>query len=251
MIEQLRQKAGELLEKKEVSLIIGYGQGSSARDTFPVFISRPEDAERLIFTPFCTNNLALYCVKKEVASRGKIGLVARPEEIRSISVLVQEEQLAPHDVALIGVYCEEAGNENAECGLLSGSSLKALEKEIASRFKGRDLSDETIAKVRELEALSPKERWVFWEKEFSRCIKCYACRQACPLCYCTQCIVEKNQLQWIPTSPHSYGNYSWNMIRAFPLAGRCISCGAWPVQFSWDTGFLWFGVRLYLPSGPV
>ena len=69
-----------------------------------------------------------------------------------------------------------------------------------------------------------EERWNFWEKEFEKCIKCYACRQACPLCYCEQCIVEKSMPQWIDSSPTTKGNFAWNIIRAFHLSGRCIGC---------------------------
>lgn len=226
MIEELRKRARELLEKGEVAVIIGYGQGDSPPETFPLFVSNPGEVDHLIFNPFCTNNLALYLVRKEVSLLGRPGLAARPEEIRTVSVLVQESQVKPEDVVLIGVFCSEPGKEGAPCGMLEGKTLEELEKEVRERFKGRDLSGEELARVRELEALPPEERWVFWEGEFSRCIKCYACRQACPLCYCERCIVEKNQPQWIPSSSHALGNYSWNLVRAFHLAGRCVSCGA-------------------------
>lgn len=67
---------------------------------------------------------------------------------------------------------------------------------------------------------SPKERWEFWEKQFSRCVKCYACRQVCPLCYCEVCIADKNQPQWIETSSHTRGNYHWNLIRGVAPVGK-------------------------------
>ena len=61
-------------------------------------------------------------------------------------------------------------------------------------------------------------------KQFSKCIKCYACSNICPLCFCDRCIVEKNQPQWIDPSAHPRGNLSWNVTRAYHLAGRCINC---------------------------
>jgi ferredoxin len=76
-----------------------------------------------------------------------------------------------------------------------------------------------------IEAMDLTERWVFWQTEFSRCFKCYACRQACPLCYCDQCTVEMNQPQWIPVASTGQGNLEWHLMRAMHLAGRCISCG--------------------------
>lgn len=226
MIEQLRQRARELLEQGKVALVIGYGQGVSPRTTFPVFIKKAEEVDRLIFNPFCRNNLAVYLTRKDIMLKGAVGLVARPEEVRSVAVLVQEQQFDPERVVLIGVACAEPGKEGAACELLKGRTLKELEAEAAQGLQGRDPGRDVAERLRELEAMTPEERLAFWEREFSRCIRCYACRQACPMCYCESCIVEKNQPQWIPSSPRPLGNYFWNVIRAFHLAGRCIGCGA-------------------------
>ena len=80
--------------------------------------------------------------------------------------------------------------------------------------------------LEKLDAMSPSERHQFWREQFDKCIRCYACRQACPLCICSRCIAEKNQPQWVESSPHPRGNFSWNLIRAYHLAGRCIECEA-------------------------
>lgn len=50
--------------------------------------------------------------------------------------------------------------------------------------------------ARKLEQMTSVERFSFWEGEFSRCIKCYACRAACPMCWCRRCVVDNNQPQW-------------------------------------------------------
>ena len=88
-----------------------------------------------------------------------------------------------------------------------------------------EAAEEEFAEVDQMEALPPEERWEFWKDHFDRCIRCYACRQVCPMCYCKRCIVEKNQPQWVETSPHLRGNTAWNVIRAFHLTGRCVGCG--------------------------
>jgi len=69
------------------------------------------------------------------------------------------------------------------------------------------------------------EREAWWERQFASCIRCYACRQVCPLCYCERCIADENQPQWIARSPSLKNNESWNIIRAFHLTGRCVECG--------------------------
>ena len=73
--------------------------------------------------------------------------------------------------------------------------------------------------------MSPAERMSFWAQEFERCVKCYACRQVCPLCYCERCIADKNRPVAIDTSATPKGNFAWHITRAFHLAGRCVGCG--------------------------
>ncbi len=72
---------------------------------------------------------------------------------------------------------------------------------------------------------SPAERMAWWAEEFDRCVKCYACRQVCPLCYCERCIADKNRPVAISTSASPEGNFAWHITRAFHLAGRCVGCG--------------------------
>ena len=80
-------------------------------------------------------------------------------------------------------------------------------------------------RVAALDDLPVEERWAFWTEQFNKCVRCYACRQVCPLCICERCIVEKTQPQWIESSAHPRGNLSWNVTRAIHLAGRCVDCG--------------------------
>jgi ferredoxin len=74
-------------------------------------------------------------------------------------------------------------------------------------------------------AMPPAERMAFWTEEFNRCVKCYACRQVCPMCYCERCIVDKNRPIAIDPAPSTKGNFAWHIARAFHLAGRCVGCG--------------------------
>jgi succinate dehydrogenase/fumarate reductase-like Fe-S protein len=80
-------------------------------------------------------------------------------------------------------------------------------------------------RIKAIDGKGSPEKWDYWISEFSKCIKCYACRQVCSLCYCERCITEKNMPQWIETSAHPRGNLSWNITRAMHLVGRCTSCG--------------------------
>ncbi len=79
--------------------------------------------------------------------------------------------------------------------------------------------------IEEFENKSPADKWKYWEKEFGHCIRCYACRDACPMCYCKECTVDQTDPQWIRRSVNLSENASWNIMRALHLAGRCIGCG--------------------------
>jgi formate dehydrogenase (coenzyme F420) beta subunit len=80
------------------------------------------------------------------------------------------------------------------------------------------------AELDALMSLTPAERMAFWAGEFDRCVKCYACRQVCPLCYCERCVADKNRPVVIETSATRKGNVGWHITRAFHLAGRCVGC---------------------------
>jgi ferredoxin len=207
-------------------LVIGYGQGNHPQKTTPVFINGADDVDRLVLNPFCQNNLAAWLTRKDLRARFKrIALVAKEPDIRAVVVLVQEHQIELENIRVIGVRIEQPGDPESACETLLQTTLEELQQHLKGDFQQRDLAPEQLKQVEELEQLSQDERWTSWRREFDKCIRCYACRQACPMCYCDQCIVQMNQPQWVDTSAHPVGNYSWNVARAFHLAGRCINCG--------------------------
>jgi len=222
----LREKARELLSEGKAGVVIGYGAGTAPDRAVPAFVRRAEDVDRLVWGPECHHNLAVYLTRKEVRGLGRPAIVAMGCTARAVLVQIQEGQLARDDVVVIGMTCEGMGDPvfhkcrrcdvrtPREYDVLIGSELGPAEGDVEDPERER------------LEQASPEERWGYWTDALGRCIRCYACRAACPLCYCERCIVEKNQPQWISTSPEPKGNLSWNITRAMHLAGRCVECEA-------------------------
>lgn len=207
-------RAKELLETGKVRLVIGYETGPTGI-VRPAFISDPQKTERLIWNGKCVQNLAVYLTKPEVSKFGKIGIVANISVMRSILILISEQQVKPDDLVVIGI-----ANDGSVLDIPDLSIMQAyIEK------SDLNISAEYRKKLDELIALKPEERFKWWEKELSKCIRCYACRQACPMCYCTRCAVEVNQPQWIPVKATVHGNMDWHILRAMHLAGRCVGCG--------------------------
>ena len=223
---ELRERARALLEGGEVDVVIGYGAGNVPEKTTPVFITEAEGVDRLVLNPFCRNDLAAWLTRKDLRARfPRMAIVAKEPDIRAVIVLIQESQVAPEAVRLIGVRIDRPGDPDSPVAVLPQTTLDELQTHLQDDFAARDLTAEQLALVEELEKLPPAERWAFWRRHLDRCLRCCACRQACPLCYCDRCIAEMNQPQWVETSAHPLGNFSWNITRAFHLAGRCINCG--------------------------
>ena len=80
--------------------------------------------------------------------------------------------------------------------------------------------------IKHLEEMSEEDRWKYWEAQFSKCVRCYACRNACPLCYCEECVFDREKpYRWVEKSVQLRENTFYHLVRAMHLAGRCIDCG--------------------------
>jgi ferredoxin len=75
-----------------------------------------------------------------------------------------------------------------------------------------------------MEDMPPAERLAFWLREFDRCIRCYACRQVCPGCYCTTCMFERDDGLWVDIGIEVPQKHLFHLGRALHLAGRCVEC---------------------------
>jgi formate dehydrogenase (coenzyme F420) beta subunit len=218
--ERYRTTVKELLANGSIKMAIGYRPGSTPERRRPLFIRTPEEADQLVLDSTCMTNLSGYLVTEGLLSDEKqVGIFLRPEGIRSINILAAEYQLNADQIVIFGF--DSTGQEVRP---LDGRNVGDFSR-LLSEIKKRPLQIVKEPLLERIEKMNAKERFDFWQEEFSRCIKCYACRQACPMCYCRRCIVDSNQPQWVNTSSHTLGNFEWNIVRAFHLSGRCVQCG--------------------------
>ncbi len=233
-MNELKQLAKQLLENGTVRIIIGYAQGTTANRAKPFIARTPQDAGHLVFNKSCVNNLAVYLTRKEYKGKGTVGIVAKGCDVKAIVQLIQENQINKDDIYIIGINCNgvvaDVGKEfSAQTMATKCISCKVRTPHLYHTLLGTieelpKAEDENINLIQKFESMTSEEKWAFWETEFEKCVKCYACRQTCPMCYCEQCIADKSQPRWIEASASTRGNFSWNIIRAFHLAGRCIGC---------------------------
>jgi ferredoxin len=86
--------------------------------------------------------------------------------------------------------------------------------------------DDAYRDVDALEGKTVGERLSFWQSEIDRCMRCYACRNACPLCVCQdRCIVEARDPKWLTQRMGTAEKFLFHCIHAQHLAGRCTECG--------------------------
>jgi ferredoxin len=240
--------------------VIGFEKGTLPLRTSPVFIYNQDDVEKLVWNSFCERNLATYLTK--VGSR-KIGVVAKGCDSRSIVALVVEGQIKREQITIIGIPCQgmvdrrkierKVGDEILEVEekngniLVKGDNLEKIFKKedylypscrscryrnpllfdilIAERVKENTQVDE-YAEIIEYEKKSIDERWEYFSREVKKCIRCYACRQACPMCYCEECFVDNSNPEWIGKGLDFSNLAIWHIMRAYHQAGRCVDCGS-------------------------
>ncbi len=232
--DQIRQTARKYLENDEVSCVIGYERDTRGRSR-PVFIESVDQVDRLVWGPDCNLNLASYLHERK-HSPGKdqpipkTAVVLRPCDTRAINLLINEQQVARENVRIIGVTCEGSeinGSLRVDCEfcqervppLYDDLILTELPVEVPE-------SADPYADINEMDQWTPEERLAFWTSEFDRCIRCYACRQACPGCYCFECVAEKLDPHWVSIALEVPEKMFFHVMRAYHLAGRCVGCGA-------------------------
>jgi formate dehydrogenase subunit beta len=126
--------------------------------------------------------------------------------------------------------CSEKGSDFIEAAIEaghikveqpSGAAVETRKKkdqaaiELARKWQEKDFAT--------LEEMSHDERFSYWFEQFGHCIKCYGCRDACPICYCTDCILEAER-GFVPAGevpPHAM----FPLVRITHVMDSCVNCG--------------------------
>ncbi len=258
LVCRIREEASTLLSAGRVDAVIGFEEGSLPMRATPCFVTDPADTGRLTWNAFCSNNLAKYLPR---AGR-RLGIVAKACDTRSIVELVKEKQIRREDVFIIGVPCAGMADPDRIEALCGGAAVTGVEDSGGSLVVscgssritvGRDdvlcgscgvctqrnpvISDILIGDpvaerdcgyddVDSFASLPATERWARVTAEMEKCIRCHACRNACPLCYCAECFADSSLPQWVGRGTDPGDVLSFHLMRVIHLAGRCVECGA-------------------------
>lgn len=255
----VREQAAGLLAGGMADCVIGFEKGSIPMRTAPCFIGTADEADRLVWNSFCSFNLARFLRGRP----GRTAIVAKACDTRAIVELVRENQLRRSDIVVIGVPCqgmadpaaieemtghvEITGVEESGDRLLvtAGGSLVSLPREEVVCRSCRSCCTRTpvicdisvggrvaqdghpqFRDVDEFAALPARQRRARMDAEMERCIRCNACRDVCPMCYCARCFADDSVPQWVGRGGDPVDAMSFHLVRALHLAGRCVECGA-------------------------
>jgi ferredoxin len=223
--KKLKEEAGRLLESGEVAVVLAYGRGYDEKHPIPIAATKVSEVDEIVFNEYCTHNLARYLTRYPTGT--KMAVAVKGCDSRAVVVLIQEGKLKREDLVILGIPVtgmkEQSGKEvdsTTTCGLANPVIYDIL---LGEEILGDSPSPYEI--LSELEAKNGDERWEFWKSELSRCIRCYACRKACPLCYCDPCFIDQTKPQWGDKTPSFDGNLMYHLTRFYHLAGRCVDCG--------------------------
>jgi ferredoxin len=196
-----------------------------------MFAYSAKETDRLIFDQTCRHDLVKYLLNR----KDKVtGIVVKPCDSRAINLLINEHQIARDKVVIIGVVCpgllktdwNKTGDKLRDACQLCQQRTPVVYDILIGEPKKVEPPADAYPDVTAMEDKWVDDRRAFWEKEFSRCIRCYACRQACPGCYCGECFVDRLDPLWVGIRIAPAENEMWNTMRAFHLSGRCIGCNA-------------------------
>ena len=257
--EKIRDISRRLLKECQVEMIIGFRKGTLPMMNEPCFVKSPADVDQLVWDSHCGINLANYLTNR----KEKIGIVAKGCDSRNIVTHIVENKIKRDQLVIIGVPCEGMIDRRKLTGMCPGEILEVAEADGKITVTGTEFSDtvnradilrqnctvchhrnpviydemaadpveeqsdvDRYADVREIEALDPEQKWDYFENLLSTCVRCYACRNACPLCYCPTCFVDEARPQWVGKSQDPMDVRTFHFLRAYHCAGRCTDCGA-------------------------
>ncbi len=142
------------------------------------------------------------------------GVLVRGCDERGLIELYKWNQLREDRVVPLGIACPPELAEACAC-------RKPYPDDCVAGEQGHGMAESP--ELSKLEAQSVDERFRFWMEQFDRCVKCYGCRNVCPMCFCKECSLEEEELIQKANLPTE--NPIFHLTRAVHMIGRCIDCG--------------------------
>lgn len=264
VFEIIQKRAAELLADGTVNRVLGWQEGEFLYDVAPAVFKSADELKSMVYNCFAAANQSK-CLVSESKKDGRVLALLKPCDTYSFNQLLKENRINRDNVYVLGVECDgmvdinkiralgikgiksvkEDGGELVIDTLYGEKTCKKadvlLEKCLCCKGKKHMVYDELTYEgepeettpaadrfdmVSKLEAMTAEERYNFWRGELSKCIRCNACRNACPACTCEQCVFDNPDSGVASKAPvDDFEENLFHIIRAFHVAGRCTDCG--------------------------
>jgi ferredoxin len=192
----MRERVMEILSDDRFAGVVGLRARHG--HVGPHLFRFPAELDSLVLEP--RYPVANYC-RDVVRAGARVGVVARGCDERALVEMAKLGQVDPECVAVIGIACTEDEAHACLC---------------TRPFPSRIDYGEPV------EGVSREDVEAFLPEAFDRCIKCYGCRNACPVCICDTCVLEESC--WVehgripPSLP-------FHLIRIYHVVDKCVGCG--------------------------
>ncbi|HIJ55708.1 MAG TPA: 4Fe-4S ferredoxin [Deltaproteobacteria bacterium] len=258
-IDRIKEISERLLADGKVDMVIGFRKGTLPMMNEPCFARRAADTVHLVWDSNCGINLANYLTDR----KEKIGIIAKGCDSRNIVTHIIENKIKREQLYIIGIPCRGMVDKRRIADRFGGEIEDVFEETDTVIVKGEgtekrfpktdvlqencricihrnpviydelagDLVEEQAdvdryEDIRKIESMPPSEKKDFFSNLLSTCIRCYACRNACPLCYCPTCFVDESRPQWVGKGQDPVDVETFHFLKAYHCAGRCTDCGA-------------------------
>jgi formate dehydrogenase subunit beta len=216
MLDQVRQKAKEILEKKEADGVLGL-----KKDLWDVIhphvFTALSEIDSLVLEPKWLLAKMARAILREKPQMYRLAVAVRGCDERALIELVKRNQIDRERLITLGYACDSDLAKVCLCNRPYPQKLDA-----GSAVEGVDpFADARVKAYLEGDA---GERMEKWAAQLKRCIKCYGCRNSCPICVCVPCKLEDDV--WVERGVIPTEMISFHLIRAFHLSDTCVACGA-------------------------
>ena len=265
-MQELIERAKELLGDGTVVRVLGWKAGDLPYNPEPAYFENEEELKDFVYNGFCGANLSKYMIeasKKEgktlvflkhcdtysfnqllkehrvdrdkayiigVGCKGKLDIEKiKAQGVKGIQKITGAELSDEcESLTVETLYGEkEVSYKDAmlgRCHTCKGKEHKIFDEEIGESKDTKDA--DRFAEIEKIEAMSPAEKFAFFQKELSKCIRCNACRNVCPACSCRKCVFDSDKFDSAQkANVDSFEEKMFHIIRAFHVAGRCTDCG--------------------------
>ena len=226
-MQELIARAKELLADGTAARILGWKKGDFENNPEPHFFETEEALEDFVYDDYCAMNLSKYMIEASKLE-GVTAICLKPCDSYSFNQLLKEHRVDREKAYIIGVGCKGKKGFDGErldrCHVCKGKEHRIYDELIG---ESEDTVDrERFAEVERIEAMSPEDKFAYFQSELSKCIRCNACRNVCPACSCRHCVFDSNKFDSEQkANVNSFEEKMFHIIRAFHVAGRCTDCG--------------------------